>query len=134
VSKFKKACRKNSPSNFKKYFDQAVGWSKTERQYLNRMGKEDETDEGKKWAPHKWFLCHDKGNRWGIMTTNGSSRFFSREEDWAPYEGDKIILNRTLIKKSRRKSKRYLMTMDVLEGRMGPRHCENYGTINHTIN
>jgi hydrogenase maturation factor len=69
-----------------------------------------------------------------MSTWGGRFEVFGREEDWAFYEGDKIIPNHTLIKKSRRKSKKYPMTLDVLEGRMRPRHCESFGTINHTTN
>jgi hypothetical protein len=69
-----------------------------------------------------------------MSTWGGHFEVFGREEDWAPYEGNKIIPNRTLIKKGKRKSKKYPMIMDVLEGRMGSRHCGSYGTIKHTTN
>ena len=70
--KFKKACRKNSPWNFKKYLQEVENWDPSSRKYLDSVGKQDETNENEIWAPQTWSLCHDKGNRWGIMTSNGS--------------------------------------------------------------
>ena len=67
-----------------------------------------------------------------MCTWEGRFEVFGREEDWPPYHGPKIIPDRNLIKKGRRKNKRYEMTMDVLEGRVGPKYCEICGTINHT--
>jgi MULE transposase domain len=73
VSKFKKACRKNSPWKLKTYLDEVEGWSKDGRAYLNSIGTKCDTDPNAEWAPHMWSLCHDKGNRWGmIMTSDGS--------------------------------------------------------------
>jgi hypothetical protein len=65
-------------------------------------------------------------------TWSGRFQVFGDEEYWEEYDGDKIIPDRGLIKKGRRKGKRYQMTMDVMEGRVGPRHCTICGTINHT--
>jgi hypothetical protein len=62
----------------------------------------------------------------------GPFEVFGRVDDWPSYEGDKIISDQKLTKRERRKSKRLPMTMDVLEGRMRPDHCESCGTINHT--
>jgi hypothetical protein len=45
INKFKNACGKHSPSNFNFFLDQAKGWSKDGRQYLNKVGNEDETDD-----------------------------------------------------------------------------------------
>ena len=70
--KFKKTCRKNSPWNFNKYLKEVENWDPESRKYLDKVGKHDENDENEDWAPHTWSLCHDKGNRWGIMTSNGS--------------------------------------------------------------
>ena len=67
-----------------------------------------------------------------MCTWEGRFEVFGREEDWASYHGPKIIPDRNLIKKGRRKNKRYQMTMDVLEGRVGRKYCEICGTINHT--
>jgi uncharacterized protein (DUF1330 family) len=38
-----------------------------------------------------------------MSTWGGRFEVFGREEDWTPYEGDKIISNRTLIKKRQEK-------------------------------
>jgi hypothetical protein len=35
-----------------------------------------------------------------MSTWGGRFEVFGREEDWPPYEGDKILHNRTLIKKA----------------------------------
>jgi hypothetical protein len=67
-----------------------------------------------------------------VRTWEGTFEIFGREEDWPEYNGDRIISDRTLVKKGRRKSKCLPMTMDVLEGRMSPPHCLNCGTLNHT--
>jgi hypothetical protein len=72
VSKFKKACRKNSLWKLKAYLDEVEGWSKDGMTYLNNIGTECDTDPNVEWTPHVWSLCHDKGNMWGIMTSNGS--------------------------------------------------------------
>jgi hypothetical protein len=65
-------------------------------------------------------------------TWEGRFEVFGRTDDWSSYEGDKILPDRKVAKRERRKSKRLPITMNVLEGRMGPGHCESYGTINHT--
>ena len=57
---------------------------------------------------------------------------FGDEENWEEYDGDKIIPDRELIKKRQEKGKRYQLTMDVMEGRVGLRHSTICGTINHT--
>ena len=67
-----------------------------------------------------------------VATWEGQFKVFGREEDWPQYDGETIIPDRNLIKKGRRKANRYKMTMDILEGRVGPRFCEVCGTIDHT--
>jgi hypothetical protein len=67
-----------------------------------------------------------------VRTWECTFEIFGREEDWPKYNGDRIISDRTLVKKGRRKSKPLSMTMDVLEGRIDPPHCLNFGTLNHT--
>jgi hypothetical protein len=52
VSKFKKACRKNSPWKLKTYLDEVEGWSKDGRAYLNSIGTKCDTDPNAEWAPH----------------------------------------------------------------------------------
>jgi MULE transposase domain len=44
VSKFKKACRKNSPWKLKAYLDEVEGWSKDGRAYLNSIGTKCDID------------------------------------------------------------------------------------------
>jgi hypothetical protein len=66
-----------------------------------------------------------------VRTWKCTFEIFGREEDWPEYNGDRIIHDRTLIKKGRRMSKPLTMTMDVLEGRMNHPHCLNCGILNH---
>jgi hypothetical protein len=287
---FKKTCRKNSEWKFRSYLNELEEWHKESREYLNTVGMdevpENEGHTDRVWAPQTWSLRHDRGMRWGVMTSNGSEslhkvfieargrpvcalvlatyykmlewfnqrkllarelanmnqifsnrvthilekrankaaplevditdidggvysvrarnerltttgrrdriyevvvnqgrqakckcnkpqntriacphvltvcamrnydaiefteplyrvdklcdtwssifKVFGDEEDWEEYNGPKIIPDRGLIKKGRRKEKRYEMTMIVMEGRVGPRHCTICGTINHT--
>jgi hypothetical protein len=67
-----------------------------------------------------------------MRTWEGTFEIFGREEDWPEFNEDRIIPDRTLVKKGRRKSKRLPMMMDVLEGRMSPPYCLNCETLNHT--
>jgi len=287
VDAFKAACRHSNPWDFKASLEQVEYWSKDALQYIKGIGKKDETNENEPEVPSKWSLCHDGGQRWGIMTSNaaeclnnvfkearglpicaiveatyykllewfnnrrqharvlaqrghifservtqileksaavacqhevkitdfdtgvyeviskhervsrtggrrdrsykvilrdgtrpkckcrglqntgiacshvlavcaarnynaneythsyysvnslvhtweGHFDVYGKEEDWPEYMGDKIIPDRTLVKKGRRRSKRLPMTMDVMEGRIGPGHCTGCGSINHT--
>jgi hypothetical protein len=65
-------------------------------------------------------------------TWSGIFKVFGDEEDWPEYNGPKIIPDRGLTKKGRRKGKRYQMTMDVMQGRVGPSPCTICGTLDHT--
>jgi len=76
---------------------------------------------------HQFYSVHAL-----LRTWEGHFEIFGKEEDWPTYDGDRIIPDRKLVQKGRRKSKRMPMTMDVMEGRMGPQHCHGCGSINHT--
>ncbi|KAJ1694204.1 hypothetical protein LUZ63_010902 [Rhynchospora breviuscula] len=46
--------------------------------YLEKCGKENETDGNEQWKPERWAQTYDGGYRWGIMTSNGSESLNSR--------------------------------------------------------
>jgi hypothetical protein len=74
AEKFKKCCRKNSKWNFDKYLKEVQHWDKPSREFLDTVGRDDESAESTETATHPetWSLLYDRGNRWGIMTSNGS--------------------------------------------------------------
>ncbi|KAJ1702457.1 hypothetical protein LUZ63_002236 [Rhynchospora breviuscula] len=46
--------------------------------YLEKCGKENETDGNEQWKPERWAQTYDGGYRWEIMTSNGSESLNSR--------------------------------------------------------
>ncbi|KAJ1693807.1 hypothetical protein LUZ63_010505 [Rhynchospora breviuscula] len=46
--------------------------------YLEKCGKENETDGNEQWKPERWAQTYDGGYRWRIMTSNGSESLNSR--------------------------------------------------------
>jgi hypothetical protein len=52
AGKFKKCCRKNSKWNFDKYLKQIEHWDKPSREFLDTVGRDDESTESTETATH----------------------------------------------------------------------------------